>query len=61
LRDKQQSQAQQEQALKAVNLYYELLKEMGIPSQAPEARPAIPPGQAEINDKKYKNYDIRTI
>ena len=57
LRDKQQSQAQQEQAIKTVNLYYELLNEMGIPYQAPLSRPAIPPGHAPLNDKKQSAID----
>jgi integron integrase len=52
LQDKQQSREQQEQAVRAVTLYYELLNEMGIPYKALLPRPAIPPGRVSLSDKK---------
>ncbi len=52
LRDKKQTQSQQEQATKAVTLYYDLLDELGIPFKAVPAKSAVSPGHSPLNDKK---------
>ena len=52
LREKRQPQAQQDQAAVAINLYYDLLNEMGIPYHATIPRPAIFPEHTTPNDKK---------
>jgi len=52
LRDKQQSQAQQEQAVKAINLYYALFQERNIPCQQPLQRTAVSPETAPLDNKK---------
>nr|WP_170180156.1 site-specific integrase [Desulfoglaeba alkanexedens] len=52
LRDKQQSQAQQEQAVKAINLYYALFQERKIPCQQPLQRTAVSPETAPLDNKK---------
>ncbi len=57
LRDKRQSQAQQEQAVKAVNLYYDLLNEMGIFYKAPPPPPSLP-AHASSNSKKQIAVDV---
>ncbi len=52
LRDKKQTQSQQEQATKAVTLYYDLLDELGIPFKAVLAKSPVSPGHSPLNDNK---------
>ena len=51
LRDKRQTQAQKEQAEKAITMYYDLLDELGIPFRTASAKPLVSLEKSPLNDK----------
>ena len=52
LQEKKQPKAQQEQAVKAITLYYKILKAKGFPKK-PTPQTSSPPGYAPLKDKKH--------
>jgi len=52
LQKKKQAKVQQEQAVKAITLYYETLKAKGLSNKKPTPQTSSPPGYAPLKDKK---------
>ncbi len=53
LQEKKQAKVQQEQAVKAITLYYETLKTKGLSNKKPAPQTSSPPGFATLKDKKH--------
>jgi integron integrase len=53
LQEKKQTKVQQEQAVKAITLYYEIFKAKGLTNKKPMPQTSSPPGYAPLKDKKH--------
>ena len=53
LQEKKQAEVQQEQAVKAISLYYETLKAKGLSNKKPTPQTSSPPAYAPLKDKKH--------
>ena len=53
LQEKKQTKVQQEQAVMAITLYYEVLNAKVLPNKEPMPQPIIPPRYAPFNDEKH--------
>ena len=53
LQEKKQTKVQQEQAVKAITLYYEIFKAKGFTNKKPTPQTSSPLGYASLKDKKH--------
>ena len=53
LQGKKRTKMQQEQAVNAITLYYEILTAKGLPNKRPTPQTSSPPGYAPLKDKKH--------